>query len=132
MNALERPGTQGGDEPAQTARSRSTLEHWVEEFRTLHLPGDAVVRVMIQDGADGADTGLVGYRMPNSPTEIYIQPLLPGGAEWGITFEPRDESVTLPAPDVKELATELDTLAALCAFLQAKSLAARGAHSEQR
>lgn len=132
MNAFELPGVQTGEDPADTARTQSTLEGWVEEFRVLHLPGDATLRVMTQDGADGADTGLVGYRMPNSPTEIYVQPLVPGGAEWGVTFEPRDESVTLPAAAVKALATDMETLAALCTFLQAKSVAARGGNPGQR
>lgn len=102
-------------------RSKTTLEAWVEEFRALGHPGASTIRVMSQDGTDGSDTGLVGFRLPGSPTEIYIEPLDHDGPTWAVTFEPREEPVTVEASLVRVMATEMNTLAALCEFLQRKS-----------
>ena len=41
-------------------RSLSTLESWLDEFRSLGYPLEGSVKVMGQDGEDGANTGLVG------------------------------------------------------------------------
>ncbi|QIG40073.1 hypothetical protein G5T42_11755 [Microbacterium sp. 4R-513] len=101
--------------------SMATLQEWVEEFERLGFPTKSSIRVMVQDGADGADTGLVAMRLPDSPTEIYIEPPESHESEWKITFEPREDTVTLGASSVQTLARELATLSALCSFLQNKS-----------
>ena len=103
-------------------RTMATLQSWVDEFETRgHSPLSAV-RVIPQDGADGADTGLVAVRIPDSPTEIYIEPPSPEtGPEWSITFEPREQPVTLGARAVGRIAEEVALLAELCTFLQEKS-----------
>ena len=44
-------------------------------------------------------------------------------------MEPRDEAVTMDAAAVLNLAAELSVVSALCAFLQAKSLAFVGVDS---
>lgn len=103
--------------------SKSTLEEWVEEFRGLGFRTESTIRVMAQDGDDGDDTGLVGFRMPGSPTEIYIQPVDQESAAWAVTFEPREDTVTLPAGMVQMLSDEMTVLSALCLFLQDKSRA---------
>ena len=114
-------------------RSMATLQSWVEEFERLGFPTKGSIRVMRQDGEDGADEGLVAMRLPGSPTEIYIEPPGPGERDWKITFEPREEYVTLGAAAVQTMARELATLSALCSFLQEKSNAftpRRGSSSE--
>ncbi|TDN90720.1 hypothetical protein [Microbacterium sp. BK668] len=102
-------------------RRFATLQAWVEEFTRLGYPLKGSIRVIPQDGEEGADTGLVAMRLLDSPTEIYIEPPAKPGAEWTITFEPREQAVRLGASAVKALAGELATLSALCAFLQQKS-----------
>ncbi|WP_345800299.1 hypothetical protein AAIB33_12575 [Microbacterium sp. AZCO] len=101
--------------------SISTLESWVAEFERLGYPLHGAIRVIVQDGEAGADTGLVAMRMFDSPTEIYIEPPTESRPEWTVMFEPRTEPVRLGASAVKALASELATLSALCAFLQQKS-----------
>ncbi|MFG6402818.1 hypothetical protein [Microbacterium sp. P04] len=100
--------------------SMATLESWLDEFRSLGYPLVGSLKVIEQDGADGADTGLVGVHLVNASTVTYIQPESPTSRRWLITFERREEPVTLPAAQVLTLSTELATASALCAFLQAK------------
>ncbi|MFE5670210.1 hypothetical protein ACFQ58_01245 [Agromyces sp. NPDC056523] len=110
-------------------RSLRTIQSWLDEFDQLgyHFGGD--LRVIQQDGADGADTGLVSVRLVNAATVITIQPEVLGAPSWKVTMEPRDETVTMDAPAVLNLAAELAVVSALCAFLQAKSLAFVGVDS---
>lgn len=102
-------------------RTIENLESWVAEFEELHTAGASDVRVIPQDGDGGSDTGLVAMRLPNSPTEIYIEPPARAGDEWMVTFEPREDYVRLGASDVQLLGVEISKLAGLCAFLQQKS-----------
>lgn len=103
-------------------RTRATLQSWVEEFNRQEHAGYHSVRVLPQDGAEGADTGLIAVRIPDSPTEIVIEPpSSTTGSEWSITFEPREQSVTLGATAVARIAEEVAMLAELCTFLQKKS-----------
>lgn len=97
------------------------LQSWVDEFVAQGNADAGSVRVMPQDGDEGADTGLVGFRLPNSPAEIYIQPPDGDAAEWTVMFEPREEPVRLPSSQVSLIADGVATLASLCAFLQRKS-----------
>lgn|SRR6478752_4343238 len=102
-------------------RSRQTLEGWLEEFRAEGHPIHGSVKVMQQDGEGGVNTGLVGVRFANSSTITYIQPEAPYAMKWVVTMEGREESLTLDAEAVAELATELTMVSALCEFLEAKS-----------
>ncbi|KHK98026.1 hypothetical protein LK09_09350 [Microbacterium mangrovi] len=103
-------------------RTIATLQSWVDEFNEREHPGLSSIRVIPQDGADGADTGLVAVRIPDSPVEIVIEPPTPTTTpEWTITFEPREQPVTLGAAAVAKIADEVSALAELCTFLQMKS-----------
>jgi hypothetical protein len=107
-------------------RSLRTIEAWLEEFRaTGHPVGDGI-KVMTQDGADGANTGLVGVRLVNASTSMYIQPAEPGAVTWVVTMEPRESPITLDAEGVRALAQELAVVSELCRFLESKSAAFRG------
>lgn len=108
-------------------RSRQTLEEWLEEFRSLGYPFSGSLKVMQQDGDDGADTGLVGVRLANASTVTYVQPEAPYSHKWVATMEARDEPVVLDSAGLMNLATELSIISALCAFLQTKSAALGGA-----
>ncbi len=110
-------------------RSMTTLESWVDEFRSQGYPLDVAVKVMGQDGDDGANTGLVGVVIAHSSVVIYIQPESTESDRWIATFEARESSVELDAPSLLRLASELTTISALCAFLQAKSVAYVGQDS---
>ncbi|MDR5699192.1 hypothetical protein [Agromyces aerolatus] len=102
-------------------RSLHTLETWLEEFGTLGYPIGAEIKVMQQDGASGANTGLVGVTLTSASTDTYIQPEAVGSSRWVVTFEPRDSAVVLDPAGLLHLSSELATISALCAFLQAKS-----------
>lgn len=104
-------------------RNMSTLESWVDEFRSLGYPFDGTVKVMGQDADDGANTGLVGVVIAHSSAVIYIQPESTDSERWTVTFEARDTAVNLDAAALLRLAAELTTISALCAFLQGKSAA---------
>ncbi|TDN87726.1 hypothetical protein [Microbacterium sp. BK668] len=103
-------------------RTMAVLQSWVDEFAQQEQPMLSSIRVIPQDGDEDADTGLVAVRIPDSPTEIYIEPPTPAtGPEWSIMFEPREQAVTLGASAVATISAEVAALADLCAFLQRKS-----------
>ncbi|QIG39538.1 hypothetical protein G5T42_08590 [Microbacterium sp. 4R-513] len=102
-------------------RSQQTLEGWLDEFRALGHPITGSLKVMQQDGDDGADTGLVGVRFANTSTITYLQPDGPYSAHWVVTMEPREEPVVLDAEGVHALAAELAMVGTLCRFLEEKS-----------
>ena len=103
-------------------RSRDTLQAWLTEFQSLDYPSDRTLRVIEQDGADGANTGLVALQLAGG-LSAYVQP--DGGDTWVVTFEFGDESFELDAATVSRLSSELATVSALCGFLQAKAAAER-------
>lgn len=102
-------------------RNATTLQRWLDEFLAMQGRVDASIRVMEQDGAGGANTGLVSVRLTNASTITYIQPEGAGSTTWLVTMEPRDTPVILESDAVAELAEELDIVAKLCAFLERKS-----------
>jgi hypothetical protein len=102
-------------------RSKQTLEAWVEEFRTTR-EGGALISVLVQDGVDGGDTGLVTVPLRDDGTEIYMQPVALGDPTWSITIGMRDAETTLSAAQMHGLAAELLVAASLCQFLQEKSI----------
>jgi hypothetical protein len=107
-------------------RSKALLETWLDDFRSAghNVPG----AVAFQDGADGHDTGLVVLRLRNAGTYTYMQPVALHDPRWEITFEPRESAVSLSPSEVDEMGRELQLVAALCEFLQAKSAEYIAAH----
>ena len=103
-------------------RTVAILQSWVDEFERRGESGLRSIRVIPQDGSEGADTGLVAVQVDDSPTVIYLEPPPKGRVrEWTITFEPREEPVTLGARAIARISDEIADLAALCMFLQEKS-----------
>jgi hypothetical protein len=102
-------------------RSRQTLESWVQEFRDTR-EGGALITVLVQDGLDGADTGLVTVPLRDDGTEIFMQPVTVDDPRWSVTFGMRDSETTLTALELHGLAAELLVAASLCQFLQEKSV----------
>ncbi|PKI89892.1 hypothetical protein CW368_12060 [Actinomycetales bacterium SN12] len=109
-----------------TFRSKETLETWLEDFRASREAGD-LIRVIIQDGSDGSDTGLVIVPVKHSSVSIFMQPIQVGEAQWKVTLEPIDENTELNSHQLHSLASELAVAAELCSFLEARSVG----HDEQ-
>lgn len=107
-------------------RSKETLEEWLDEFRTTR-EGGALISVLLQDGGEGEDTGLVVVQLRNEDTEIYMQPRSLDDERWSISFGMRGETLELDAAQLHGLAAELEVAASLCQFLQEKSLTLTGA-----
>lgn len=107
-------------------RSKQTLETWLEDFRSAREAGD-LIRVIIQDGSDGSDTGLVIVPLKNSSVSIFMQPIRIGDARWNVTLEPNDENTVLDSHQLHALASELAVAAELCSYLEARSVG----HDEQ-
>ena len=102
-------------------RSKETLEAWLDEFRTTR-EGGSLINVLVQDGDDGADTGLVIVPLRNESTEIYMQPASLGSPRWVVTLGQRAGSYELTSAELQGLAAELAVAASLCQFLQEKSV----------
>ncbi|MEV7618931.1 hypothetical protein AB0N59_02225 [Microbacterium sp. NPDC089321] len=102
-------------------RSKATLEKWVEDFRAAREAGD-LVRVIIQDGSDGSDTGLVIVPVKNSSVSIFMEPIRIGDERWSVTLEPNDENTVLDSHQLHALASELAVAAELCSYLEARSM----------
>jgi hypothetical protein len=104
-------------------RNMTTLESWLDEFRSKGYPLVGSVRVMGQDGEDGANTGLVGVALTQADVAVYIQPETLESTRWLVTFEAREAQLDLDSAAVLRLSSELATVSALCAFLEGKSAA---------
>ena len=102
-------------------RSKDTLEHWLDEFHTARGAGD-LIRVVHQDGDDGADTGLVLVPLRDSTASIFMEPLTIGHSRWRITIEPQPDLTVMTSQEMNAFAMELLVAAELCAFLEAKSV----------
>jgi hypothetical protein len=106
-------------------RSIAVLQSWVHDFEQLAPSAGGDIRVIPQDGEGGDDTGLIAVRLPNSPTEIYLEPPTPTQVEWTVMFEPREQPVRLGSSQIRTMAEEMAVLAELCASLQQRSDAFR-------
>ncbi len=99
----------------------ATLEAWVEEFREQGYDIPGTIRVIPQDGEQGADTGLVSAGLASVSTVVYIQPAAVDADEWCVTFEARTEPVSMDPATVVAMANELTVIAALCSFLEGRA-----------
>jgi hypothetical protein len=103
-------------------RSKEVLEAWLEEYE---LGGEQIAEyaeVVVQDGSDGSDTGLVVIGLKNATTDVYMQPVALGDPHWEVTFTARDRDLALSTDGVVALAEELSAAARLCTFLERKSI----------
>lgn len=106
-------------------RDRATVDAWLREFRAANDNIAAEISVLDQEFTAGPESGLVVVSLRNASTVTYVQPVMRDGEPvWIVTFEARDDSFDLDAPGVASLAQDLDALARICDFLQAKTDAA--------
>ncbi|GLJ79976.1 hypothetical protein [Microbacterium imperiale] len=111
------------DVPRVPVRTKTLLEGWVAEFLAQEQTQQTLsVKVAIQDGSDGLDTGLVIMHLRNAPAEIYMQPRGFDEPEWEATLTARTDDLTLNPQQMSGLAAEVALAANLCAFLQFKSI----------
>lgn len=110
------------DNERMSFRSHATLAAWLAEFQALGYPVVPPARVIEQDGAGGANTGLVAVELTGG-LSAYIEPDGEPG-RWAVTIASSEHERELPAADVARLSAELATVAALCTFLDAKASAA--------
>lgn len=102
-------------------RSKQTLERWLEEFQEARTAGE-LIRVAVQDGEGGADTGLVVVPLHNSSVSVFMEPVEIGASSWRITLEPQPDATILNSHELHRMAVELAVAAELCAFLEARSI----------
>ncbi|APF34721.1 MULTISPECIES: hypothetical protein [Microbacterium] len=102
-------------------RSKETLERWLDEFHELRGAGE-LIRVLVQDGSEGSDTGLVVVPLATSSVSVFMEPIEIGDARWRITIEPQPDFTILSSFQMQSLAAEFNVAAELCAFLEAKSI----------
>jgi len=102
-------------------RSKETLEQWVNDFHDARDAGD-LVRVLVQDGSEGADTGLVIVPLRNATVSVFMEPVEIGDARWRVTLEPQPDFTILSSHQLHALSAELAVAAELCAFLEARSV----------
>ncbi|SDG62739.1 hypothetical protein [Microbacterium sp. 77mftsu3.1] len=102
-------------------RSKETLETWVSEFHDARGAGDRI-KVIVQDGSDGADTGLVIVPLEHATISISMEPVEIGEASWRVTFEPQPDTTILNSHQLHGMAAELAVAAELCAYLEARSV----------
>jgi hypothetical protein len=102
-------------------RSKETLERWVSDFHQARGAGD-LIRVIVQDGSDGADTGLVVVPLENATVTIYMEPAALGAAPWSVTFDPQPDTTILNSHQLHGMAAELAVAAELCTYLEGRSV----------
>jgi len=103
-------------------RSRATLQLWLEDFISAREDGD-LIKVVIQDDSWGDDGGLVVVPLRNASTTVYVRPPLGEDSRWRVVFEPQLDEVALSAEETDALVAELGTAAALCGYLEGRSVA---------
>ncbi|WP_368496399.1 hypothetical protein [Herbiconiux sp. A18JL235] len=108
-------------------RTKALLEEWVRQFRTEGHQVSGALEVIAQDGSDGSDTGLVVVRLESVANDVYMQPVAIGDPHWEITIGALEREVVLSPQELLTLNAELAITAALCTFLEHKSLE----HDEQ-
>ncbi|HCJ48293.1 hypothetical protein NH287_07285 [Microbacterium sp. CnD16-F] len=102
--------------------SKQTLEHWVAEFIDARNAGEDI-RVAVQDGSGGEDTGLVLIPLTSAPNSVWIEPRESGDdLSWHVFIEPAGETLDLTSFELNALTHELQIAAELCAYLQERSL----------
>jgi hypothetical protein len=102
-------------------RSKETLERWLEEFTSARGAGD-LIKVVVQDGTEGSDTGLVIVPLRDSTASIFMEPAGVGEPQWRITIEPQADLTVLTSHEVNAFAMELLVAAELCSYLEARSV----------
>lgn len=102
-------------------RSKETLEQWVADFHTARGAGD-LIKVIVQDGSDGADTGLVVVPLENATVIVYMEPAARNDPRWRVTFEPQPDITVLNSHQLHGMAVELSVAAELCTYLEARSV----------
>ena len=110
------------DQPQAPARTRPLLQTWAEEFIKLSSSDPVRIKVAIQDGSDGRDTGLVLVHLDEGAGEIYMQPTGIDEVTWEITLTARPQDLTLSPYRMSVITSQLNFATNLCAFLQFKSL----------
>ncbi|TLF25542.1 hypothetical protein [Microbacterium sp. 5K110] len=103
-------------------RSKDTLQVWLDEFDAKEPGRIGTAYVADQEAVDGRDSGLVIFPLRNATTSVYIQPMETGAPDWRVTIEAQPEVTELSPEALYDLCEELANTAALCAFLQAKSI----------
>lgn len=101
-------------------RTKETLEKWLDEFRSTRDDCDHIT-VLMHDGGEGADTGLVYVPLTHAVTDVYMEPVAIGDPHWAIGFGSRTNSFNLTPGELQVLADELAVAAVLCEFLERKS-----------
>ncbi|GAB2708974.1 hypothetical protein BKA24_002497 [Microbacterium marinum] len=101
-------------------RTRETLEAWLTDFRNARSAGGAI-KVVIQDGSGGRDTGLIVVPLKSSNASIHIEPGSPAGDGWRITIDALEDTTILDSHQLQELAHELAVAAELCAYLESRA-----------
>lgn len=102
-------------------RSKKTLERWVADFHEARGAGE-LVKVIVQDGSEGGDTGLVIVPLQNATVTIFMEPAAIGEASWRVTLEPQPDTTTLNSHQLHGMAVELSVAAELCSYLEARSV----------
>ncbi|WP_405374328.1 MULTISPECIES: hypothetical protein [unclassified Microbacterium] len=102
-------------------RSKATLEQWVSDFHDSRGAGQ-LIKVIVQDGSDGADTGLVIVPLTHTTISVFMEPAEVGDAAWRVTIEPQPDTSVLNSHQLSSLAVELAVAAELCAYLEARSV----------
>ncbi|KAA9087060.1 hypothetical protein [Microbacterium radiodurans] len=110
------------DLPRVPVRSKTLLETWVAEFFDQGPNERLSVKVAIQDGSDGSDTGLVILHLTHAPADIYMQPVGFDEPRWEATLTARENDLALSPYEMIGLASEVALAGSLCTFLQFKSL----------
>ena len=110
------------DIPRVPVRTKTLLEQWVAEFLQKGQSHAVTIKVAIQDGSEGLDTGLVIVHLQNAPADIYLQPRAIDDPEWEATLSARTEDLTLTPYAMAGLAAEVAFAGNLCTFLQFKSI----------
>lgn len=119
----ERSHPATGEKQGATPHTLEDLEGWVAEFVDRYAPLASEVRVVVQDGEGGADTGLIEVRMRQAGTVTTVAPENDTSGRWVISFEAREEPLRLDADGVMKLSRELAVVSQLAGFLDARSAA---------
>jgi hypothetical protein len=103
-------------------RDRAQVAAWLDDF--LEYRPDLAERLSIvdQDFVASDDSGIVVVSLRKASTLTYIRPTTEDGHPmWATVFEARSTTFTLGSEGLRELAADVNDLAAICEYLQERT-----------
>lgn len=103
-------------------RDRLQIERWLEDFIETRPDLARRLSVVDRDFAPAPDSAVVIFQLQDAPTLTYLHPVANDGVVvWEAVLERRDTPVSLNFGGLRQLASDVNDIAAVCDYLQERT-----------